>query len=76
MEQDSRCFALAVDAVPGLRRVEPDSLQAIALPGGAQQQWGTFDGGFAQLINAAGLLPPELWAELDVTPHAQAEAAA
>ena len=67
---DGLPVALVVDEVIGVRSVDAASLQAISLPGGAEQVWGTFDAGFAQMIEAGGLVPGELWTALQATTQA------
>ena len=61
----ARRVAFAVDAVLGVYRLSADRLETIALPGGARQQWGAFDAGFAQLLEAGGVLPEQVWAGLE-----------
>ena len=59
-----RCVGLVVDEVLGVREVEPGSLEAIALPGGTEQRMGRFDEEFARVVEAGGLVPEAVWAEV------------
>ncbi len=52
----SGCVLLAVDEVLGVRSLEADALTTLALPGGIEQRTGRFDIGFAQLVEAGGLV--------------------
>ena len=47
---------LAVDEVLGVQSLEPAALTTLALPGGVEQRTGRFDIGFAQLVEAGGLI--------------------
>ena len=53
---DEHCALLAVDELIGVTTLEHDRLMQIALPGGVELPMGRFDAGFAQLIDASGLL--------------------
>ena len=58
----------AVDEVIGVKPLEPEDLQHMALPGGGELPMGRFDSGFVRLLDASGLLDPASFAELFTGP--------
>ena len=55
-EQHARCSLFLVDEVVGVKTLDREHLQRIALPGGGELPMGRFDEGFARLVDASGLL--------------------
>ena len=62
--EEAQCSLFLVDEVVGVRALEQEQLQRIALPGGGELAMGRFDEGFARLIEAGGLVDQALAARV------------